>query len=175
MIYQLKTFKISIHNKQYNSSNPSWLSKLGRCVFPWLFQVFQTKFFKIPWLFHAENLDFGGGVIDFSVRDSAGEKSRGCRQENGYYSLEKNSWCKTKKIKWSYGNKFLGQRYPNMQLLPLFTSSSFCILARLLNHTQVSTKISVSWRPHLGWGRRENFEMWLSTMLQIDPKNHFFP
>ena len=37
----------------------SWLSKLGRCVFPWLFQVFQTKFFKIPWLFHAAILDFG--------------------------------------------------------------------------------------------------------------------
>ena len=153
----------------------SWLSKLGRCVFPWLFQVFQTKFFKIPWLFHAAILDFGVCVIDVSVRDSAGEKSRGCRQENGYYSLEKNSWCKTKKIKWSYGNKFLGQRYPNMQLLPLFTSSSFCILARLLNHTQVSTKISVSWRPHLGWGRRKNFEMRLSTMLQIDPKKYFFP
>jgi len=32
-----------------------------------------------------------------SVRDRAGEKSRGCRQENSYYSLEKNSWCKTKK------------------------------------------------------------------------------
>ena len=152
-----------------------WLSKLGRYVFPWLFQVFQTKFLKIPWLFYTAILDFGVCVIDVSVRDSAGEKSRGCRQENGYYSLEKNSWCKTKKIKWSYGNKFLGQRYPNMQLLPLFTSSSFCILARLLNHTQVSTKISVSWRPHLGWGRRKNFEMRLSTMLQIDPKKYFFP
>ena len=105
----------------------TWLSKLGRCIFPWLFQVFQTKFFKIPWLFHAAILDFVVCVIDVSVRDSAGEKSRGCRQENGYYSLEKNSWCKTKKIKWSYGNKFLGQRHPNMQLLPLFTSSSFCI------------------------------------------------
>ena len=140
-----------------------WLSKLGRCVFTWLFLVFQTNF-------SCGNFGFWGVCVDVSVRDSAGEKSRGCRQENGYYSLEKNSWCKTKKIKWSYGNKFLGQRYPNMQLLPLFTSSSFCILARLLNHTQVSTKISVSWRPHLG----PQGKIWKSGCLQIDSKIFFF-
>ena len=63
------------------------------------FPGFPDKIFKIPWLFNEAILDFVVCVIDVSVRDSAGEKSRGCRQKNGYYSLEKNSWCKTRKIK----------------------------------------------------------------------------
>ena len=62
------------------------------------FPGFPEKNFKNSLTFSRGNFGFLVSVLDFSVRDSAREKPRGHRQENGDYSLEKNSWCKAPKF-----------------------------------------------------------------------------
>ena len=49
---------MNLRGKETSQNTKTWLSKLDRYVFPWLYKVFRIKVSKIPWHFYAAILDF---------------------------------------------------------------------------------------------------------------------